>query len=225
MTIAIIPARSGSKRIKNKNIKNFISDPMIGLTIKKLKFSKLFKKIVVTSDSQKILNIANKYGADILIKRSKKLSDDHTPTEPVVLDAINKLDRKLLFDNVCCVYPCNPFLDAKDLKKALNLLLKSCDYFIFPLSRYSHPIQRAIFLNKKKEVQYYNRKYLKCRTQDLKSFFYDAGQFYLAKKEVWKNKNRKSKAIIIPSYRCHDIDTTEDWLRAETYYKSYFMTK
>lgn len=225
MTIAIIPARSGSKRIKNKNIKNFISDPMIGLTIKKLKFSKLFKKIVVTSDSQKILNIANKYGADILIKRSKKLSDDHTPTEPVVLDAINKLDRKLLFDNVCCVYPCNPFLDVKDLKKALHLLLKSCDYFIFPLSRYSHPIQRAIFLNKKKEVQYYNKKNLKCRTQDLKSFFYDAGQFYLAKKEVWKNKNRKSKAIIIPSYRCHDIDTTEDWLRAETYYKSYFMTK
>jgi pseudaminic acid cytidylyltransferase len=225
MTIAIIPARAGSKRIRNKNIKNFISDPIIGLTIKKLKLTKLFKKIVVTSDSQKILNIADKYGADILIKRSKKLSDDRSPTEPVILDAINKLDRKLLFDNVCCVYPCNPFLDIKDLKKALNLLIKFGDYFIFPLCRYSHPIQRAIFLNKKKEVKYYSRKYLKCRTQDLNSYFYDAGQFYLARKEVWKNKNKKSKAIIIPSFRCHDIDTTEDWLRAETYYKSFFMTK
>ena len=95
MNIAIIPARAGRKRIKNKNIKKFISDPMIGLTIKKLKFTKLFKKIVVTSDSDQILNIAKSYGADVLIKRSNDLSDDHTPTVPVILDAINKLDNKI----------------------------------------------------------------------------------------------------------------------------------
>ena len=222
MNIAIIPARAGSKRIKNKNIKKFISDPMIGLTIKKLKFTKLFSKIVVTSDSDKILNIARSYGADVLIKRSNDLSDDHTPTVPVILDAIDKLDNELSFDNVCCVYPCNPFLDKKDLNKALRLLVKFRNYFIFPVCKYSHPIQRALFINKNNEVELENKRYLKIRTQDLSSFFYDAGQFYLAKKEIWKKKQKKNKGVIIPSWRCHDIDTIEDWVRAENFYKSHF---
>ena len=222
MTICIIPARSGSKRIKNKNIKKFLLDPIIGLTIKKLKFTKLFKKIVVTSDSDKILNIANSYGADLLIKRSKNLSDDYTTTESVIHNAIDKLESKLSFDNVCCVYPCNPFLDKIDLTKALDLLVKFRNHFILSVCKYSHPIQRALLVNKNNEVKFCNKKYLKTRTQDLNPFFYDAGQFYLARKEIWKNKRKKNKGIIIPAWRCHDIDTIEDWIRAETFYKYYF---
>jgi pseudaminic acid cytidylyltransferase len=222
MTICIIPARSGSKRIKNKNIKNFLSSPMISITLKKLKKSKIFKKIIVTSDSDKILKIAKTHGADILIKRSKKLSDDNTTTVPVIVDAIKKLENKIIFDNVCCVYPCNPFLSVEDLKIAINLLIKSDNYFIFPISKYSHPIQRALYINKDNEVNFEKKKFSKSRTQDLKDFFFDAGQFYLAKKETWLTKYKKFRGIIIPSWRCHDIDTPEDWLRAEILYKTYF---
>ena len=222
MTICIIPARSGSKRIKNKNIKNFLSEAMICITLKKLKNSKIFKKIVVTSDSDKILKIAKTCGADILIKRSKKLSDDKTTTVPVIVDAIKKLENQIIFDSVCCIYPCNPFLNLEDLKKANNLLFKSNNYFIFPISKYSHPIERALFINKNNEVNFYKKNFSKSRTQDLKESFFDAGQFYLAKKVTWINKNKKYKGIIIPSWRCHDIDTNEDWLRAEILYKAYF---
>jgi pseudaminic acid cytidylyltransferase len=222
MTICIIPARSGSKRIKNKNIKKFISEPMISITLKKLKKSKIFKKIVVTSDSDRILKIAKTYGADILIKRSKNLSDDNTSTVPVIVDAIKKLENQILFNRVCCVYPCNPFLNIQDLKKAINLLNKYNKYFIYPISKYSHPIQRALFINKKKELNFVKKKFSKSRTQDLKEFFYDAGQFYLAKKGTWINKYKKFRGIIIPSWRCHDIDTNEDWLRAQIIYKAFF---
>jgi pseudaminic acid cytidylyltransferase len=225
MTICIIPARSGSKRIKNKNIKKFMSEPMISITLNKLKNSKIFKKIVVTSDSNKILKIAKTYGADILIKRSKYLSDDNTATIPVIVDAIKKLENQINFDSVCCVYPCNPFLNLEDLKKAINVLFKSNNYFIFPISKYSHPIQRALLMNKNNEVKFAKKNFSKSRTQDLKEFFFDAGQFYLAKKETWINKYKKYKGIIIPSWRCHDIDTTEDWLRAEILYKAYFKKK
>lgn len=222
MTICIIPARSGSKRIKNKNIKNFLSVPMISITLKKLKKSKIFKKIIVTSDSDKILKIAKTNGADILIKRSKNLSDDNTTTVPVIVDAIKKLENKIIFDSVCCVYPCNPFLSVEDLKIAINLLIKSDNYFIFPICKYSHPIQRALYINKNYEVNFEKKKFSKSRTQDLKDFFFDAGQFYLAKKETWLIKYKKFRGIIIPSWRCHDIDTPEDWLRAEILYKAYF---
>jgi pseudaminic acid cytidylyltransferase len=222
MTICIIPARSGSKRIKNKNIKNFLSEPMISITLKKLKKSKIFKKIIVTSDSDKILRIAKTYGADILIKRAKYLSDDNTATVPVIVDAIKKLDNQIIFDSVCCVYPCNPFLNVEDLKIAINLLIKSNNYFIFPISKYSHPIQRALYINKNYEVNFKKKKFSKSRTQDLKDFFFDAGQFYLAKKETWLTKYKIFRGIIIPSWRCHDIDTPEDWLRAEILYKAYF---
>ena len=113
-------------------------------------------------------------------------------------------------------------LDKKDLNKALRLLVKFRNYFIFPVCKYSHPIQRALFINKNNEVEFENKRYLKIRTQDLSSFFYDAGQFYLAKKEIWKKKQKKNKGVIIPSWRCHDIDTIEDWVRAENFYKSHF---
>ena len=221
MNIAVIPARKGSKRIKDKNIKLFFNKPMIAWTILTLKKSKLFDQIIVTSDSLKILKIAKKYGADIVIKRSKLLSNDYTPTYPVIVDAINKITDIFLIENVCCVYPCNPFLNIKDMYKCFLLLKKSKNSFIFPIVRYSHPIQRALKLSNNFNLSYISERFTKKRTQDLSPSFYDAGQFYLATKSSWLNKKKKNlKAIEIPSWRAHDIDNFSDWKRAEILFKS-----
>ena len=226
MNIAIIPARKGSKRIKNKNIKLFFKKPMIAWTILLLKKSKLFGKIIVTSDSFKILKIAKKFGADILLKRSKLLSNDHVPTHPVILDAIKKTENAFSINNIFCVYPCNPFLEISDIRKCLRLLEKNKNSYVFPVVRYSHPIQRALKLDRNLNISYISKKFSNSRTQDLKASFFDAGQFYCAKKKTWLSKKKKMlKAIEIPDWRVHDIDNLSDWKRAQISFKYKILKK
>ena len=147
---AIIPARGGSKRIKKKNIKIFNKKPMIYWPLKLLKTSKIFDKIVVSTDDKNIKNISLKFGADIVIDRPKELSDDITGTQAGIKHSIKNLeDKKFKIDYVCCVYPCTPFLQIADLKKAANLAYKY-NKFVFPILEYSHPIQRAMYMKKKK---------------------------------------------------------------------------
>jgi pseudaminic acid cytidylyltransferase len=218
MNIAIIPARGGSQRIKNKNIKSFLGKPIIGLTIKKILKTKLFKLIVVTSDSQKILDIGRLYGADLLIKRSKKLSDNYTTTKKVIINAIKILEKKYKLDNIFCFYPCNPFLHIRDINLSLKLIKKWKNCMFFPITQYSHPTERSLIVNKKKFLSFKVKSKKNQRTQDFIKSFYDSGQFYLAKKNIWKKKFYNCKGIEIPQYRTCDIDTINDWKRAEIMY-------
>lgn len=225
MIVAIIPARFGSKRIKNKNIKNFYSKPMISWTIKKLKESKIFDKIVVTSDSNKILKIAKKYKADILIKRSFALADDYTPTKPVIIDCLKKLKEYFYCEPkyVCCVYPCNPFLHVSDLRNSLKVIKKYDKSYVIPVAKYSHPVQRALKI-KKNKLYFLNKKKYFFRTQDLEESYYDVGQFYWAKRKTWFDKKKtieNSSYIVLPSWRCVDIDNYDDWKRAEKLFKLF----
>ena len=98
MRYAIIPAREGSKRIKNKNVKLFNGKPIIGHVIKKLLKFKIFDKIIVSTDSKKIANIAKKYGAEVPFIRSKGLANDFVATKEVILDAINKLELDKVYE-------------------------------------------------------------------------------------------------------------------------------
>jgi pseudaminic acid cytidylyltransferase len=218
MNVAIIPARGGSKRIKNKNLKNFLGEPIIGLTIKKILKTKLFKLIVVTSDSDKILNIAKFYGANIIIKRSKKLSDDYTPTKRVIINTIKIIEKNYKLNNIFCIYPCNPFLFKQDLNKSLELIKKFKNCIIFPITQFSHPIERSLILDENKYLTFKFKSKINNRTQDFNKSFYDSGQFYLAKKHVWLKKKYKCKGIVIPHYRTCDIDTINDWKKAEIMY-------
>jgi pseudaminic acid cytidylyltransferase len=223
MKIAIIPARLNSKRIKKKNIKLFYSKPIIFWTIKKLIKSNFFDKIVVSSDSSLILALSKKFGADILIKRSKNLSGDKILTKDVILESIKKLNKKNINPKyVCCVYPCNPFLNIKDIKKAFSLLKNGKNKFIFPVTKYSHPIQRALKLDKKLNISPFILSNINERTQDLKDFYYDVGQFYWGSVNLWNGKDsihKFSKGLVIPSWRVVDIDTIDDWNRAELMYR------
>lgn len=223
MNIAVIPARYGSKRIKKKNIKIFYSKPMIYWVIKKIRESKLFNYICVSSDSDKILNIAKKYGVEILIKRPKSLSGDKISTKPVISHAINELNEmKIKFETICCIYPCNPFMLSEDLKKALNIYKKNKNKFVFPIVEYSHPIQRALRINKSFQVKSINYENANKRTQDLQKSYFDAGQFYFGSKYIWnsnKDLHNNGTTLIIPSWRVIDIDNLNDWKRAELLFK------
>lgn len=221
--IAIIPARIGSKRIKKKNIKIFYGKPMLKWTYEIIKNSKIFSKIILTSDSNEILNLGKKIGFDILIKRPKRLSNDYVGTVPVIKHTINYLIKQSIpTNNVCCIYPCNPFILDKDLKKAINLANKNINNFIFPITNYSHPVEKSLYFNfSNNRLTYVNKKFINIRTQDLKKKFYDAGQFYFASSKTWLDmKKSVYVGIPIPNWRVADIDTPEDWKRAEILFKT-----
>jgi pseudaminic acid cytidylyltransferase len=229
MNIAVLPARFGSKRIKKKNIKNFYSKPMIYWAIKTIKESKLFDCICVSSDSNKILSIAKKYGVKILIKRPKSLSDDKTPTKKVIIHAIKMFKKmELKFETVCCVYPCNPFMLSKDLNNAFNIYKKNNSKFVFPIAEYSHPVQRALRIDKTFEAKPFAFGNANKRTQDLEKTYFDSGQFYFGSKYIWEsNKEIHNNCIplIVPSWRVVDIDNLNDWKRAELIFKIFKYLK
>ena len=123
MTICIIPARSGSKRVKKKNIKLFFGKPIISYAIQLAKSCGLFKRIVVSTDSYKISTIAKKYGAEVPFLRSKKLANDFTPTVDVLIDCINKISSQATKYHFC-LYPCTTLLFKKDLINSFKKIKK-----------------------------------------------------------------------------------------------------
>lgn len=220
--IAILPARIGSKRIKKKNIKNFLNKPIIYWTLMRLKKTKLFDKIYISTDSKEIINKVKKFGFCDFILRGKFLSNDNIGINPVVVDAIKKISKNHLVKNVCCVLPCNPFLKKKELKKSINILKKNKNAFIFPVVRYSHPIERAYYFLNKKIIKRVTKTKKDERTQDFKSKYFDSGSFYFAKKNTWLSKKRdKIIGIKTDWWSAVDIDTPDDWKKAELLYKTF----
>lgn len=227
MKIAILPARLNSKRIKRKNIKNINGRPIIYWTIKKLIKSKLFDHIIVSTDSNKISDIAIKSGASVPFLRSKKLSDDFTTTIDVIKNSIHKLNKiSIVPDYICCVYPCSIFLDIADIKKTLNLCIKNKNRFVYPIIKHSHPINRALLTNKKNITRFLNKSTKpNSRTQDFPNTYYDSGQFYWGGKDTWikrKFLHEKSIGYEIENYKTVDIDNKNDWIKAEFLFKKLY---
>ena len=217
MKIAIIPARGKSKRIKSKNIKNFLGKPIIKVTLDILKKSKIFDKIVLTTEDEKISRICKNFGFNDIIKRPKKLAADHISTIDVIKHVIKILEKKDNISSICCVYPCSPFLKKSTLLKAYSLL-KSKKDFIFPIANFPSPIQQALKIRNNK-VFYFNKKFSKLQTQKLEKSYYDAGQFYLGTKFSWMNNSKILKGVKLPKYSSVDIDDKDDWLYSERLYK------
>ncbi len=223
MLIAILPARSGSKRIKNKNIKNFLGKPIISYTINRLKKSNLFDEIYVSTDSNKIAYVAKNYGAKVPFLRDKSLSGDKISTLDVIKDFVNNeyfINKKIKI--VCCVYPCTPLINIKDIEKGIKIFHKQKKGFVYPCLRYKHPIQRSFSLNKNKSIKYLFPKFENKRTQEFKYFYHDAGQFYISSFENWKNKNKMhtdATSFEISNLNAIDIDDLEDWKMAELIFK------
>ncbi|MDS1140033.1 pseudaminic acid cytidylyltransferase [Pusillimonas sp. SM2304] len=229
MRLAIIPARGGSKRIPRKNIKNFCGKPMLAWSIEAARRSGCFDRVVISTDDDEIADIAIRYGAEVPFLRPTSLSDDYTGTVPVVAHAINWHQQQGVEPSlVCCIYATAPFVRPNDITEGLEKLVNSgCDY-AFSVTSYPFPIQRAVRINNEGRVSMFQPKYLHTRSQDLEEAFHDAGQFYWGASHAWLEGRPifgvNSVPVVLPRYRVQDIDTPEDWLRAEWMFNAQLNT-
>ena len=225
MNVCVIPARGGSKRIPRKNIKSFCGVPMIAYSIKVALASECFDKVIVSTDDMEIADVARSYGAEVPFIRPPHLSDDFTGTIPVVKHAIEWLiDHQIVPNNVCCLYATAPFVQANSIRQALAKMQASLADYCFSVTSYAFPIQRAIQVNPNDRVEMFSLDNFNQRSQDLEEAFHDAGQFYWGTAQAWLQEkvlfSEVSLPYVLPRYLVQDIDTKEDWIRAELMYQA-----
>jgi pseudaminic acid cytidylyltransferase len=225
MKLAVIPARGGSKRIPRKNNKLFCGKPMIAWSIEAAQASDCFDRIIVSTDDAEIADVARAFGAEVPFMRPPELSDDHTGTIPVIAHAIGWQNQHgKAATQVCCIYATAPFVQAADLKRGLQLLLSSGANFAFSVSSFAYPIQRALRITSDKRVEMFQPEHFNTRSQDLQEAWHDAGQFYWGCAPAWLTSkslfSHDATPVQLPRHRVQDIDTTEDWDRAEWMFKA-----
>jgi len=225
MNVAIIPARGGSKRIPRKNVKDFYGKPMIAWSIEAAKASGCFDKIIVSTDDPEIADIARQFGAEIPFMRPAALSDDYTGTIPVIRHAVEWLNQNdAPVDYACCIYATAPFILPEDLKQGLQLIKNSGSSYAFSVTSYAFPIQRAVRITKNGRVAMFNPEHFQTRSQDLEETWHDAGQFYWGTADAWCEERaifgEDSLPVRLPRHRVQDIDTAEDWNRAEWLFRA-----
>lgn len=186
----------------------------------------LFAHVVVSTDDEEIAATARALGAEAPFSRPLHLADDHTPTVPVIAHAVTACDSLgWRFDHVCCIYPAVPFIQQDDVKSALNLLqnVVSAEYS-FPITKFPSAIQRALRRMESGRIASFHPEHELTRTQDLEPAYYDAGQFYWGHRYAWLNNpniHNSGVGLVIPNWRVVDIDTPEDWRRAETIHRTF----
>ena len=221
--IAIIPARGGSKRIPQKNIKLFLGKPIISYSIKAAIKSKLFDEIMVSTDDNEIKEISEKLGAKVPFMRTKKNSNDYATTPEVISEVLkNYLKSGKSFDYVCCIYPAAPLIRWKKILEGYELIKTENFNSVLTLAQYSTPIQRALKINNQKvEMILPENEY--SRSQDLEKTFYDAGQFYWISQDFFlKNDkifNENTGGILLSQLETQDIDNLEDFELAALKFK------
>ena len=219
--LLVIPARKGSKRIKNKNIKIFFGKPIISYSIQKGKMSGLFSKIIVSTDCKKISKIAKKFGASIDFIRPAHLSTDIASTISVIQHALRFLKKRgKVYRYVCCMYPVAPLINLKVFEKCYNILRKSNLNYVFPVSKFQGSNKTFIKINKNRTIKL---KLNNIKNREKKIFYNDTGQYYWGKSNSWlKKKNifsSKTKVLVVPENSFVDVNTNSDWKILTKLYK------
>lgn len=221
MRIAVIPARGGSKRIPRKNIRLFCGKPIIVYSIEAALDADVFDQVVVSTDDAEIAEVACKAGADVPFLRPKELADDHTPTVPVIRHAIEwAMANRGKVSAVCCIYSTAPFVTAVHIREAYSKLIdEQVTGYVFTATSFPFPIQRAFRIKGDGCCEMFHPEHYNTRSQDLEDAYQDAGQFYWGLAESYLNDkmffSTDSKPFLIPRHRVQDIDTLQDWTRAE----------
>ncbi len=222
--MAVIPARGGSKRIPRKNIRPFVGIPMLSRTIELIRAARLFNHIIVSTDDEEIAHIAQEAGAEVPFRRPAELSNDMAGTMPVVAHAINEMElRGVTTKWVCCVYPASVLSRRSDLHAAYDMLEDDGVDFVFTATVFPYPIQRALRKSPSGRCQMFWPENRETRSQDLEPAYHDAGQFYIGRRDAWLQARpifgSHSKMLELPHYRVQDIDTLDDWMRAEAIFR------
>lgn len=219
MKIAVIPARGGSKRIPEKNIKLFRGDPIILGTLSKLRNSGLFDQIIISTDSEKIAQIVSVHKEVKVSFRSEELSSDKAN----IIDVISQEVQEHNYndnDYLCCVYAPNPFLSESALELGLKVIEESPGInYVSSVTTYPFPVQRSLGFNgHENQISMCDPKYLMTHSQNLEPRFHETAQFWWGRVESWRSKKpmqEKMIGIYTPRWMTQDIDTFEDWNQAE----------
>lgn len=219
MRLAVIPARGGSKRIPRKNLKAFNGRPIIAYSIQTALGSGLFDHVVVSTDDAEIAELSRALGAEAPFVRPTELADDYTGTNAVVRHAVRWFAAKGSTPyEVCCLYATAPLLTVEDLRSAQAQLVSGID-FVFAATRFAFPVQRALQRNARGLMVPMFPQWIGARSQDLPEAMHDAGQFYWGRTEAFERHDvvfhGAALAYELPSWRVQDIDTPDDWIRAE----------
>jgi pseudaminic acid cytidylyltransferase len=224
MRICVIPARGGSKRIPRKNIRPFAGKPMIAHSIEAAIRSDLFDRVVVSTDDDEIADVARQFGAETPFKRPANLSNDFAGTHEVIGHAVGWLkEHGAPSTHACCIYATAPLIDAADVRRGYEVLTSGPWDSVVAATTFAFPIFRAITRNPGGSVRMFHPEHYRTRSQDLPEALHDAGQFYWARSEVWMAPGRgftdTTTVVVLPRWRVQDIDTPEDWERAELLYR------
>ena len=226
MKIAVIPARGGSKRIPRKNVRDFCGQPLIAYSILAAKNSNLFDHIIVSTDDEQIREIANHYGAETPFVRPPELANDYATTVPVINHALRWVQENIgKVGQSCFIYATTPFIQAKALLEAYEMLIsKKVGGYVFSATTMPFPIQRTFKVKKDGFVEMFEPHHYNTRSQDLEEAYQDAGQFYWGSAETYNSEkiffSTDSMAYVLPRHMVQDIDTLEDWRRAELMYEA-----
>ncbi len=193
---------------------------MIAWPIKIALESKIFDKVIVSTDDDEIADISRKYGAETPFVRPRDISDDHTVTTAVMKHAIESIDHEINdISAVCCIYATSPFLIKNDLKKGLDIFNTQKWDYVFSASEFQSSIFRAFEVRKNSQIDMFDSNNYHKRSQDFPIAYHDAGQFYWGSCTSWLDEkpifSKKSTVVLIPRWRVQDIDTPDDWANAE----------
>ena len=228
MKAAIIPARGGSKRIPGKNIKDFAGRPIITYSIEAALKSSLFDRIIVSTDSEEIAKVARDEGAEVPFIRPASLADDVSTTLEVVSHALEWFKgQRINISQACLIYATAPFIKSENLRKGFSELCEKNSDAVFGVTTYAFPVCRSLKISDKGLLQELWSEHEASRSNDLEEVYHDAGQFYWLANNALKSEflierkiySRKVVPLLIPRYLVQDIDTMEDWTRAELMYK------
>ena len=223
MNIAIITARGGSKRIPHKNRKEFCGKPIIEYSIEAAKQAGIFDTVMVSTDDNKIAEIAKNAGAEVPFMRSAETSNDYATTADVLMEVLEKYkERGIRYENACCIYPTAPFVTGNKLRQAMEMLVKEKKDSVMPVVPFSFPPLRGMVINDGK-LEYKWQEYAMKRSQDLEEIYHDCGQFYAFRVEPFEKEKKlvtdNTAGMIISELEVQDIDNETDWQLAEMKYR------
>lgn len=226
--LAIITARGGSKRIPHKNIRDFCGKPILCYSIEAAKEAFVFDEIMVSTDDEKIAEIARAYGASVPFLRSAQNAGDYASTDDVIMEVLKAyLETGREFEAFCCIYPTAPFLSGKRLLDAMKLL-EDADS-VMPVVPFSYPPQRGLLISQNGFVERQFPQYAATRSQDLCKIYHDCGQFYACRTDAFMKAGTTDVDRLLPlvlsELEVQDIDTPEDWALAEMKYQLLHKTQ
>lgn len=225
MKLAVIPARGGSKRIPGKNIRDFCGQPIIAYSIAAAIDSGCFDEVIVSTDDEATAEVAREHGANVPFLRPLELSDDRVGVVPVVGHAIEWFrEQGHAPELACCIYATAPFIDSASLRDGLRALTSSDADYVVSVTTFASPIQRAMRVTAQGRLEMLQPEYATTRSQDLEETYHDAGQFCWGKAEAFVQGlpilSESAVPIVLPRYRVQDIDSEEDWQRAERLFRA-----